>query len=159
MAHTAPTVPLVLHRTMIIKCVMKKFGINCQWRSELFWLSSFIFQWKRLREKKGSCYVCVGCWKLKRNQDGSCCFFLSHSLQVPAVEGGEGVQLLAPSVQMRLTLIRWISYTVELLLLSLLVFLLCIWDMQSILACWYIQCYMQCRSIAINLLDFLLENK
>jgi hypothetical protein len=31
-AHTAPTAPLVLHRTGIEKCAMKKLGINGQLR-------------------------------------------------------------------------------------------------------------------------------
>ena len=35
-AHTAPTVPLVLHCTRIGKCSMKKFGINGQLRNKLF---------------------------------------------------------------------------------------------------------------------------
>jgi hypothetical protein len=35
-AHTDPTAPLVLHRTGIDKCAMKKFGINGQLRNKLF---------------------------------------------------------------------------------------------------------------------------
>jgi hypothetical protein len=35
-AHTALTAPLVLHHTRIYKCAMKKFGFNCQMRSEPF---------------------------------------------------------------------------------------------------------------------------
>jgi hypothetical protein len=33
--HTAPTAPLVLHRTRIHKCAMKKLGINGQSRNTL----------------------------------------------------------------------------------------------------------------------------
>jgi len=35
-AHSALTAPLVLHHTRIFKCVMKKFGFNCQMRNEPF---------------------------------------------------------------------------------------------------------------------------
>jgi hypothetical protein len=35
-AHTALTAPLVLHRTRLDKCAMKKFGINGQLRNKLF---------------------------------------------------------------------------------------------------------------------------
>ncbi len=35
-AHTALTVPLVLHHTRIYKCTMKKIGFNCQMRNEPF---------------------------------------------------------------------------------------------------------------------------
>jgi hypothetical protein len=35
-AHTAPTAPLVLHRTRIEKYATKKFIINGQWRNKLF---------------------------------------------------------------------------------------------------------------------------
>jgi hypothetical protein len=35
-AHTALIAPLVLHYTRIYKCAMKKFGFNCQMRSEPF---------------------------------------------------------------------------------------------------------------------------
>ncbi len=35
-AHTAPTAPLVLNRTMIVKRATKKFGINGQLRNKLF---------------------------------------------------------------------------------------------------------------------------
>jgi hypothetical protein len=35
-AHTAPTAPLVLHRTRIKKYATKKFIINGQWRNKLF---------------------------------------------------------------------------------------------------------------------------
>jgi hypothetical protein len=34
--HTALTAPLVLHRTRLDKCAMKKFGINGQLRNKLF---------------------------------------------------------------------------------------------------------------------------
>ncbi len=35
-AHSALTVPLVLHHRRIYKCAMKKFGFNCQMRNEPF---------------------------------------------------------------------------------------------------------------------------
>jgi hypothetical protein len=35
-AHTALTAPLVLHRTRLDKCAMKKFGINGELRNKLF---------------------------------------------------------------------------------------------------------------------------
>jgi hypothetical protein len=35
-AHTALTAPLVLHRTRIDKCAMKKIGINGQLQNKLF---------------------------------------------------------------------------------------------------------------------------
>jgi hypothetical protein len=35
-AHTALTAPLVLHRTRLDKCSMKKFGINGQLQNKLF---------------------------------------------------------------------------------------------------------------------------
>ncbi len=35
-AHTGPTAPLVLHRTRIDKCAMKKFGLNDQLRNKNF---------------------------------------------------------------------------------------------------------------------------
>jgi hypothetical protein len=35
-AHTAPTGPLVLHRTRIHTCTVKKFGINGQMRNKLY---------------------------------------------------------------------------------------------------------------------------
>jgi hypothetical protein len=35
-AHIAPTAPLVLHRTRIDKCAMKKVGINGQLRNNFF---------------------------------------------------------------------------------------------------------------------------
>jgi hypothetical protein len=35
-AHTALTAPLVLHRTRLDKCAMKKIGINGQLRNKLF---------------------------------------------------------------------------------------------------------------------------
>jgi hypothetical protein len=35
-AHTALTAPLVLHRTRLDKCPMKKFGLNGQLRNKLF---------------------------------------------------------------------------------------------------------------------------
>ncbi len=35
-AHTALTATLVLHRTRLDKCAMKKFGINDQLRNKLF---------------------------------------------------------------------------------------------------------------------------
>ncbi len=45
MAHTPPTATLVLHRTRISKCAMKKSCINGQLRDKLFWsLNFFIFQ-------------------------------------------------------------------------------------------------------------------
>jgi hypothetical protein len=34
--HTAPTAPLVLHRTMIVKYAIKKFGIHGQLRNKFF---------------------------------------------------------------------------------------------------------------------------
>jgi hypothetical protein len=37
-AHTALTAPLVLNRTRIYKCAMKKFGFNCQLQSEPFFI-------------------------------------------------------------------------------------------------------------------------
>ncbi len=39
-AHTALTAPLVLHRTRLDKCAVKKFGINYQghWRNKLFFI-------------------------------------------------------------------------------------------------------------------------
>ncbi len=43
-AHTAPTAPLVLHRTRIEKYPTKKFIINGQWRNKLFLLSSIVFR-------------------------------------------------------------------------------------------------------------------
>ncbi len=38
-ACTALTAPLVLHRTRLDKCAMKKFGISDQLRNKLFWFS------------------------------------------------------------------------------------------------------------------------
>jgi hypothetical protein len=35
-AHTTPTATLVLNHTVIVKCAMKKFGINGQLRNKLF---------------------------------------------------------------------------------------------------------------------------
>jgi hypothetical protein len=37
-AHIAPTAPLVLNRTRIDKCAMKKFGINGHLRNKLFFI-------------------------------------------------------------------------------------------------------------------------
>jgi hypothetical protein len=37
-AHTALTAPLVLHRTRIYKCAMKKFNFNGQMRNEPFFI-------------------------------------------------------------------------------------------------------------------------
>jgi hypothetical protein len=42
-AHTAPIVPLVLHRTRVHKCAMKKFGINGQMRNKLFLIIIYRF--------------------------------------------------------------------------------------------------------------------
>jgi hypothetical protein len=42
-AHTAPTAPLVLHRTRIHKCAMKKFGIKGQMRNKLFLIVIYRF--------------------------------------------------------------------------------------------------------------------
>jgi hypothetical protein len=42
-AHTAPTAPLVLHRTRIHKCAMKKLGINGQMRIKLFLIVIYRF--------------------------------------------------------------------------------------------------------------------
>ena len=37
-AHTALTAPMVLHRTRLDKCAMKKFGINGQLQNTLFFI-------------------------------------------------------------------------------------------------------------------------
>jgi hypothetical protein len=42
-AQSAPTAPLVLHRTRIDKCAMKKFGINGQLRNKLFLIVVYRF--------------------------------------------------------------------------------------------------------------------
>jgi hypothetical protein len=42
-AHTAPTAPLVLHRTRIHKCAMKRFGINGQMLNKLFLIVIYNF--------------------------------------------------------------------------------------------------------------------
>jgi hypothetical protein len=42
-AHTALTVPLVLHRTRLDKWAMKKFGINGQLRNKLFLIDIHFF--------------------------------------------------------------------------------------------------------------------
>ncbi len=42
-AHTAPTAPLVLHRTRIHKCAVKKFGINGKLRNKLFLIVIYCF--------------------------------------------------------------------------------------------------------------------
>jgi hypothetical protein len=41
--HTALTAPLVLHRTRLDKCVMKKFGINDLLRNKLFFIAILHF--------------------------------------------------------------------------------------------------------------------
>ncbi len=38
-AHTAVTAPFVLYRIRIGKCLLKKFGINCQLRNKLFFIT------------------------------------------------------------------------------------------------------------------------
>jgi hypothetical protein len=43
MVHTAPAAPFVLHRARIGKGAMKKFEINCQWRSDIFFIFIFHF--------------------------------------------------------------------------------------------------------------------
>jgi hypothetical protein len=44
MGHTASAAPFAFsHSTRIGKGGVNKFGISCQWRSELFLVSSFIF--------------------------------------------------------------------------------------------------------------------
>jgi hypothetical protein len=42
-AHTAPIVPLVLHRTRVHKCAMEKFSINGQMRNKLFLIIIYCF--------------------------------------------------------------------------------------------------------------------
>jgi hypothetical protein len=42
-AHTTPTAPLILHRTRIHKCTMKKFGINGQMRNKLLLIVIYRF--------------------------------------------------------------------------------------------------------------------
>jgi hypothetical protein len=41
--HTDLTVPLVLHRTRLDKCAMKKFPFNGQWRNKLFLIVIYRF--------------------------------------------------------------------------------------------------------------------
>jgi hypothetical protein len=42
-AHTAPTAPLILHRTRIHICSMKKFGVNGQMREKHFLIVIYRF--------------------------------------------------------------------------------------------------------------------
>jgi hypothetical protein len=55
-AHTAPTVPLVLHRTRIHKCAMKKFGIDGQMRNKLFFV---IYRFSIVKAAMNAACVCT----------------------------------------------------------------------------------------------------
>jgi hypothetical protein len=55
-AHPAPTAPLVLHRTRIHKCAMKKFSINGQIRNQPFLI--VIYRLSLVKAAMNSTRVC-----------------------------------------------------------------------------------------------------
>jgi hypothetical protein len=58
-AHIASTAPLVLHRTRIHKCAMRKFGINGQTRNKLFLIVISRFSLVKAAMNAASIYNCA----------------------------------------------------------------------------------------------------
>jgi hypothetical protein len=69
-AHTAPTVPLVLHCTRVHKCAMKKLGINGQMQNKLFLI--IIYRFSLVKAAMTHVHVC----KLRNGVNKTPKFFL-----------------------------------------------------------------------------------
>jgi hypothetical protein len=78
-AHTTPIAPLILHRTRIQKCAMKKFIINSQMRNKLYLIVIY-----RFSLVKAAMYA-VGVCKLRNGVTKRLSFF---SFQLPKAEQG-----------------------------------------------------------------------
>ncbi len=78
-AHSALTVPLVLHHTRIFKCAMKKFGFNCQMRNETFFI--VIYHSSLVKGAMNAARVCKLCNGVKKSLN----FFYIHWPKVDQV--------------------------------------------------------------------------
>jgi hypothetical protein len=58
-AHTALTAPLVLHRTRLDKCAMKKFGVYGQLRNKLFLI--VIHRFSLVKAAMNALHICKMC--------------------------------------------------------------------------------------------------
>ena len=58
-AHTALTAPLVLQRTWLDKCAMKKFGINGRLRNKLFFI--VIHRFSLVKAAMNALHICKMC--------------------------------------------------------------------------------------------------
>jgi hypothetical protein len=56
--HAALNAPLVLHRTRIDKCAMKKFGINGQLQNKVFGLTSIVFHFSLVKAAMNAPRIC-----------------------------------------------------------------------------------------------------